>query len=232
MKIHRLTDVQNLFTGLFCCLAGYTPTTFTLASPISPQRISTRRCRNHCSYSRGALQSTQCAPVCTTLLSTMPCQWVVCLPPTSVSHPCTKKTPAFSNQQISWLERKTLKKEWKKTEGSEIHTSLTHDKACRTDFMKGIGNTEECSAYSLCTRKPSSPALLFKHKTDQASNSQCRGPSVVAPGQLFPEVEEESGPSYFSSPSRPPCVLKWPPRQLPLSSFMALWERAYSQPLA
>ena len=65
---------SNLFTDHLCCLAGSTPTTFTLELPTSLQRISTRRCQSRCSYSRGALRSTQCAPVCTTLLSTMPCQ--------------------------------------------------------------------------------------------------------------------------------------------------------------
>lgn len=73
-----------------CCLAGSTPTTFTLVLPISLQRTSTRRCRSRCSYSRGALRSTQCAPVCTTLLSTMPCQWVY--PPSRFCPPALQNT--------------------------------------------------------------------------------------------------------------------------------------------
>lgn len=76
MKFQSLPPVQIYSQILSVCLSGSTPTTFTSVLPISLRRISTRRCRSRCSYSRGALRSTQCAPVCTTLLSTTPCQWV------------------------------------------------------------------------------------------------------------------------------------------------------------
>lgn len=101
----------NLFTDHLRCLAGSTPTTFTLVLPINLQRISTRRCQSRCSYSRGALRSTQCAPVCTTLLSTMPCQWV-CPPPLLLSRD-PRRTSDSSNQRISWWEERN-RKEWKR----------------------------------------------------------------------------------------------------------------------
>lgn len=143
-----------------CCLSGFTLTTFTLALPISPQRISTRRCQSHCSYSRGALRSTQCAPVCTTLLSTMPCQWVYtsfcfCLAALLKKE---KKKKAFSDQWINWWEERN-RKGGERDRWSEIHTSLTPAKACRTDFMKGLATLRSAvSTASLCTRKPSLPA--------------------------------------------------------------------------
>lgn len=142
-------------TDHLCCLAGSTQTTFTLVLPINLQRISTRRCQSRCSYSRGALRSTQCAPVCTTLLSTMPCQWV-CPPPCFLScNPAEHRTQATSVLADGKKEAERSEKDrW-----SEIHTSLAHAKACRMDFMKGIGSTVEPpsrvgSRASLCARKP------------------------------------------------------------------------------
>lgn len=93
------------------CLAGSTLTTFTSVLPISLQRISTRRCQSRCSYSRGALQSTQFARVCTILLSTMPCQWVY--PP---FHFCLAALAEHQTlvARFSAGGTKEIEKEWKR----------------------------------------------------------------------------------------------------------------------
>lgn len=109
-KMHMSSTVKTGWGVLFhgqtylpsiSFLAGFTLTTFTSVVPTSLRRISTRRCRSRCSYSRGALRSSQCAPVCTIPLSTMPCQWVS--PASCFCHEARWK-PALNDQFISWWE--------------------------------------------------------------------------------------------------------------------------------